>query len=79
MRLTDAELVEIAAGVPRASGLASRLATELLELRAALKPFVIGSAEMEAILWGHLPDDTTGTVTTSLADFRRARKALETP
>jgi hypothetical protein len=37
MRLSDAELVEIAAGAPRATSLASRLATELLELRAALR------------------------------------------
>lgn len=45
-------------------------------LEEALRPFVIGSAEREHLLWGHLPDDAPGTTTTKLGDYRRARKAL---
>ncbi len=45
-------------------------------LEEALRPFVVGSDVMETILFGNVPDDKTGTITTRMGDFRRARAAL---
>ena len=46
------------------------------EMAAALRPF-LGDETMETLLWGDLPDSATGTVSVTLADFRRARQALQ--
>ena len=62
----------VCAAPPNVSALQERVRV----LEEALRPFVIGSAEREHLLWGHLPDDAPGTTTTKLGDYRRARKAL---
>lgn len=57
--------------------LARRMRDEAAEQMArSLRPF-LGDKDMEAILWGDLPDDATGSVSVSLADFRNLRAALE--
>lgn len=48
----------------------------IVELEAALRPFVFGDAALEEVLFAGMSDDASGTVTVKLRDIRRARNAL---
>jgi hypothetical protein len=54
----------------------AKLQEHVALLRAALSSMMVGEEKMASLLFGHLPDNSTATLTVQLGALRAARRAL---
>lgn len=72
-RYSDRKLTDSATSL---STIADAIEAENARLREALSG-LLGDERLETALWGDLPDDAIGSITTRLGKIRAARAALE--